>query len=265
MAQLVLFDTPGDIIVEIHNRLWAAYHLELRTWDRPLPIDMLGLAMLSQRTSHDDAWAAYTNLLNTYGGWSGVAAAPTHDIQRQIRMTTWPEQKAPRLQSALLNIEHLRGGRIDLDNLVGLSTDDALHWLEQLYGVRRKTSSAVLLFSTIHRRAFPVDTGHRRLMMRLNVLPYLIGWDEAHARIEELLPSTWTADDYELHHALAKIHNQTRCTAAVPQCGGCPLSDLCSFGKVSRRRTRPSKSAVRRRTVSRRVKIDSRVLALDFS
>jgi len=264
MAQLILFDTAGDIIVEIHNRLWTAYHHELRTWERPEPIDMLGLAMLSQRTSHDDAWTAYTNLLSAYGDWAGVASAPTLDIQRRIRMTTWPEQKAPRLQSALLNIEYLRGGRIDLDNLPGLNTDDALHWLEQLYGVRRKISSAVLLFSTTHRRAFPVDTGHRRLMMRLNVLPYLIGWDAAHARIDELLPPTWNADDFELHHDLAKIHNQTRCTAADPQCDGCPLSDLCTYGRVNRRKTQP-KSPVRRSTGPRRSKARSQMLALDFS
>jgi len=260
MAQLVLFDTAGDIIVEIHNRLWTAYHRELRTWDRPEPIDMLGLAMLSQRTSHEDAWTAYMNLLNAYRDWSGVAAAPTLDIQRRIRMTTRPEQKAPRLQSALLAIEYLRGGRIDLDNLSRLSTDDALHWLEQLYGVRRKTSSAVLLFSTTHRRTLPVDTGHRRLMMRLNVLPYRIGWDEAHACVDELLPPTWDANDFELHHDLAKIHNQTRCTSAAPRCADCPLLDLCSYAKARSRGVRIADVRQRRPHKRRRRQVGSQTL-----
>jgi len=259
MIQLTLFNKPRDVIVEVQNRLWLAYNDELRPWIRPEPIDMLPLALLSQRISHFEASTTINRLLTNYGNdWSKVASAPTYEIERRIQLTTRSEQKARRLQAALRNIQHLRGGRMDLDNLFELSTEDALQWLEQLYGVRRRVSSAVLLLSTTHRRTLPLDTGHRRLMMRLHILPYLIGWDEAHARIDELLPLEWSADEFELHHDLAKIHNETRCTAAEPRCSGCPLFDLCGVGKhflsgaipYDRKRNRQPSTRRRRRAYS---------------
>ena len=101
-------------------------------------------------------------------------------------------------------------------------------------------------------------------MMRLNVLRYRISWDEAHARTDELLAPTWDADDFELHHDLAKIHNQTRCTSVEPRCADCPLFDLCSYAKARSRGVRIDDVRQRGPHKRRRLQVSSQIL-LPFS
>jgi endonuclease-3 len=228
-----LFDIPANQkVIDIQSILRNTHPVRSLNSEISLnPLEMLVFAILSQRTTHADAERAFSNVLTTFQDWKAVADAPPRFLERQVRMTSWPEVKVARVQAALRNVEYYRGGRLDLENLNALDNDDAMSWLVRLPGVRFKTGACVLLMSTMHRRVLPVDTGHRRVMIRFGMMSRKVGWDEAHPFLLRLLPNRWDATEVEVYHDVVKRHAQSTCTAHSPACDRCPLINLCLYGR----------------------------------
>lgn len=233
MYRGVLFEfAPDNKVIEAHSRLVSTYpQPRPGSTVRLEPLEMLVLAMLSQRTTHAFAEQAFANLYREFGDVRAIKRASRAEVERLIEMTTWPDMKAKRLQGALAGIEFRRHGALDLAHLYPMSLQEALRWLTVLPGVRYKTAACVLLMSTLHRRILPVDTGHRRLKIRMGLMSPKVGWDDAHGVLLRQLPRTWTVDAIGLHHDVVKWHSETTCTAVDPGCDRCPLLDLCTYGK----------------------------------
>ena len=91
-------------------------------------------------------------------------------------------------------------------------------------------SAEVVNFSTLRRPALVMNSHHLRVAHRIGLTPR----GDAQ-RTEELLmrlvPETWTAETLQQDHALFKIHGQTLCTFAEPQCPKCPVLKLCRYGQ----------------------------------
>ena len=194
------------------------------------PVDFYMFAMLSARTPHLDAVAAYTTLLLMCYDWYEVLLTPAKRIAQAIERSTWPDKKAESLKSALGALHYRRNGRLNLDNLFNMSDVQASLWLEQQPYTGRKTAWCVLLFSSLRRAVLPVDTGLRRFAIRYGVLSRSTGWDEAHYVLLRQLPSDWDADQIEIFHNTLKRFIQTYCKAE-PACPVCPLRDTCVFGR----------------------------------
>lgn len=216
-------------IVEIHGRLCAVYGCPVPFFHELDPVSELVSSLLSHRTRNRDSRDAYLALRQSYPSWEEVVAAHSAEIEKTISAVTWPEQKAPRIQTALGWI-HREVGAFSLDFLMDLPPAQARAWLERIPGVGPKTSAAVLSFSRLRMRALPVDSHHHRVAQRLGLIPPNLEVGPSHAVLEAMLPLEWDAQTVYDHHEVMMFLGQRVCTYNAPRCPACPLLDLCPTG-----------------------------------
>lgn len=220
----------NEFVLEVHHRLCAEYGCPVPYFHRMDALSELVSALLSHRTKNKDSGQAFKNLRATFGTWEAVRDAPTDAVQEQLRPCTWPEQKAPRLQQVLRKISETHDP-LTLDFLGDMDVKDARAWLEALPGVGPKTSAAVLSFSTLRRKALPVDSHHFRVAHRLGIIDQKIGEAKAHKVLEELLPEEFDAQQVFDNHEIMMFHGQRCCFHYRPACERCVLLDLCPTGQ----------------------------------
>ena len=104
--------------------------------------------------------------------------------------------------------------------------------LGRLPGVGPKTSAAVLSFSSLRRRALPVDSHHHRVAVRLGVIPPTLAVGPSHAVMEAMLPPEWDAQQVYDHHEVLMLHGQRCCFHRNPACERCTILDLCPTGQA---------------------------------
>lgn len=184
------------------------------------------MTVLSQHTSDVNTARAFAGLKKHFPSWAGVVAASTEDVADSIRSGGLADQKAPRIQAILREIER-REGALSLDRLKDLDDDAVEDYLCSLPGVGPKTAACVLVFS-MGRAAFPIDTHVHRVSKRLGWIPPGASADKAHALLRRAVPAELR---YELHLQLI-THGRTVCKARVPLCSECVLFDLCPAGPL---------------------------------
>ena len=228
-----LFEVPTDIelkLLEVHARLCEVYGCPIPHFHNLDPLDELVSSLLSHRTKNADSARAFKQLRERFATWRDVLDADVAEVETAIAPATWPEQKAPRIQEILRQIEEKRG-ELSLDFIESLDVADARAWLEQLPGVGPKTSAAVLCFSRLHRRALPVDSHHHRVAIRLGIIPAKLAVGPSHAVLEAMLPADWDAQQVYDNHEVLMLHGQKICHHFNPQCDKCVLMDLCPTGQ----------------------------------
>ena len=218
----------------VHDRLCTEYGCPIPYFHELDPLSELVSSLLSHRTKNADSGRAFRALRERFADWPSVRDAPTAEIQDAISASTWPEQKAPRIQQILRLIGEKREGDLSLDFLADMSVPDARAWLETLPGVGPKTSAAVLLFSRLRLAALPVDSHHHRVAIRLGLLPANVDVGPAHAILEAQLPSDWDAQQVYDNHESLMLHGQRCCYHFNPECSRCVVLDLCLFGQTRR-------------------------------
>jgi endonuclease III len=186
-------------------------------------IDELIATVLSQHTSDVNSGRAFATLKRRLPAWEEVLDAPTGEVANAIRSGGIADQKAPRIQRILAEIEE-REGRIDLSRLEGLDDGEVERYLITLPGVGPKTAACVLTFS-MGRAAFPVDTHVHRVTARLGWIPPGASAERAHQLLSRRIPADIR---YDLHVALVN-HGRAVCKAQRPRCGPCVLRDLCAY------------------------------------
>ncbi len=220
-----------DKALAAHRRLGEAYGCPLPWFAERDPLSTLVSALLSHRTHNADSGRAFRALRERFPTWEEVRDAPVAEVEAAVAAATWPEQKAPRLQDVLRRITQRRG-ELSLDFLAGLPVAAARAWLEALPGVGPTTSASVMLFSSLHRPALPVDCHHHRVAVRLGLVKPSVPVADAHAVLEHQLPANFTARDMYDHHEALMLHGQRCCHAARPACERCPVLDLCPHGQA---------------------------------
>ncbi len=219
---------PDPRLPEIHRLLLAHYGPPppREPWD---PLTQFIYSLLSSRTKTEEAQQVMRDLHRLYATWDDLRDASLAEIERAIGVVTFPELKAPRLKTALLQIT-ARYGSLTLDFLAKYRTDKIREWLEGFEGVGPQISAAVVNFSTLRRRALCVDANHLRVTQRLALTPRAdAGTTEV--RLMRIIPPEWEAAMLDQHHSLIKLHAQTLCTFAEPRCNQCPLLQICPYGK----------------------------------
>jgi endonuclease III len=187
-------------------------------------IDELVVTVLSQNTSDANTARAFTALKERFPTWEEALHAPTRELADAIRSGGLADQKAPRIQSILDEIEEREGG-LDLSRLQELSDQEVDEYLLSLPGVGPKTAACVLTFS-MGRAAFPIDTHVHRIVRRLGWISSTTSADAAHRLLTPRIPPELR---YELHMALIR-HGREVCKARSPRCSECVLFDLCDEG-----------------------------------
>ena len=247
MPATALPTMPGDIrtsakLLVAHERLCRHFGCPIAYFHDLDPLDELVSSLLSHRTRNADSGRAFRALRARFPDWAAVRDAPVAEVQDAIAACTWPEAKAPALQRTLRAITERRGGRLDLSHLAGMAVPEARAWLESLPGVGPKTSAAVLSFSTLRRRALPVDSHHHRVAQRLGLIPATLAVGPAHRVLEAMLPEEWGPQEVYDHHEVMMLHGQKTCFFRNPACGRCVLLDLCPTGQARRAPAAPDES-----------------------
>ena len=217
-------------MLEVHRRLCEEYKCPIAYFGALDPLAELVSSLLSHRTKNADSARAFASLRDTFATWEAVRDAEASNVQAAISASTWPEQKAPRLQSVLREITEKRGA-LELDFLSEMEVRDARDWLEQLPGVGPKTSAAVLAFSTLRRAALPVDSHHHRVAQRLGFIGPKVSVGPSHALLEAMLPEDWNAQQVYDNHEILMLHGQKCCYFNSPACARCVVLELCPTGQ----------------------------------
>jgi endonuclease III len=226
-------DASGDAkALEVHRRLCKEYGCPIAYFHTLEPLDELVSAMLSHRTRNRDSAQAYRTLRARFSSWVEVRDAPVAEVEEAIAVSTWPEQKAPRIQAVLREISDRGNGHLSLDFLREWSVEKARAWLETLPGVGPKTSAAVISFSTLRGKALPVDSHHHRVAARLGLIPEGLAVGPAHQVLEAQLPDDWDAQHIYDNHQVVMRHGKQICTWRDPQCRQCVLLDICPHGQA---------------------------------
>jgi endonuclease-3 len=219
---------PDPRIPELHRLLLERYGPPppREPWD---PLTQFIYSLLSSRTRTPDSLEVMRQLRARFAHWEDLRDAPVEEIERAIQGVTFAEVKAPRLKTALLQIT-ARYGSLTLDFLTRYRTEKIREWLEQFEGVGPQVSAAVVNFTTLRRRALCVDANHLRVVQRLALTPRADG-GITEERLMRVIPADWDAAKLDEHHSLVKLHAQTLCTFAEPQCRSCPLLGMCPHGR----------------------------------
>lgn len=223
-----------DKLLEVHARLCQVYECPIRYFHDLDPLSELVSAILSHRTRNADSAQAFRNLRKKFPNWEALLRAPVREIEACMPMVTWPEQKAPRIQSALRLIQE-RCGVLSLDFLAKLPVTEARAWLEEMPGIGPKTSAAVLAFSTLRLKALPVDSHHHRVAQRLGLIDAKLAVGPAHSILENMLPPDWSAQQVYDHHEILMLHGQKCCYFQAPACHRCAVLELCPYGQARRK------------------------------
>lgn len=214
------------------NRLLTAHTLLLAAFGpipachRLDPVSQMIFAMLSGRTRDAVAMDIFKALAARLKRWEDLAKMEPHVVKPLIATATFAEKKAFYLPAAIGEIL-TRRGHLDLGFLAEWPVVMAKAWLETLPGVGVKTSTAVLNFSTLHRRILMVDTAHNRVTRRLGLVPQKAGLARATRLLNRQLPDAWEAGDTETHHVLMQSLGRRFCTHRHPDCPNCPLCAMC--------------------------------------
>lgn len=238
--QLSLALNDRLVLWQIRARLLARLGPQRDAW-RLDPVSQLVNAMISTNTLDAVSSAAFERLRQRYASWDDLRLAAPDELEAIIVPVRHANQKARHLPQALRMIV-ARNGSLDLDFLGDWDEEMAIQWLRGLPGVGAKVAATVLNFSTLRKRALPVDTHLLRVGKRLGLLPPHTDYDDGYDLFMRLVPDTWDADALYEFHWLLKYLGQSLCPHETPICAQCPLSDLCP-GDGSRRPELPAATA----------------------
>jgi endonuclease-3 len=212
----------SSLALEVYRRLLAFWGRP--EWREPLPaLDELVSTILSQNTNDRNRDLAFNALRQRFATWEQVRDADPAEVVAAIRIAGLSNQKGPRIQAVLREITAERGA-LDLDFLKELPVEEARTWLTHFKGVGPKTAAIVLVFS-LGKPAFPVDTHIYRVSGRLGLRPEGMTVEEAHPHLAGLFPP----EEYGPAHLNLIRLGREICHARKPECGRCPLRDLCLF------------------------------------
>ena len=215
----------------MHSRLISAFGRIIRPDDkRRDPVWTLVQGVIGARAKTAVSNENSDRLIADYGTWEQVANADLGALTRSLKTATFPAMAAERLKTCLQEIIRQRGS-VTLDHLDKLDTVEAMAWLERLPGVARKTSAGVMNTSYFNRKALVLDSGHRRVVQRMGLVPARADTARAYDALMPVLPPEWTAEDIDEHHLLGKRLAQTVCRPKQPDCPACPVRSDCDHGR----------------------------------
>ncbi|HDQ72251.1 MAG TPA: endonuclease III [Chloroflexi bacterium] len=192
-------------------------------WRPSDPVATLVNTILSQNTNDVNRDVAFEQLRERFPSWEAVRDAAEADVIDAVRPAGLGPTKGPRIQGALRAITE-QEGKITLDFLRDMPTEEARRWLTDLPGVGPKTAAIVLCFA-LGKPAFPVDTHVHRVSRRLGLIPEKASREKAHTLLEDLIPPELY---YPLHLNLI-AHGRAICHARTPECERCLLRDHCAY------------------------------------
>lgn len=197
---------------------------------RRRPLGQLVKSLISSRTRDAVSLAAYRRLGRHWPRAHDLSKVPAPVIEPVIFDVTFAEKKSIYLPAALRKIRDERAD-FHLEFLADLPIEQALAWLERLPGVGRKVAAAALNASTLRRPVFIVDSHVHRVVQRLGLIGEKASPKAASEYVTASAASLGADGLLELFVQL-KLLGQTICRFTMPECGMCPLADVCRTART---------------------------------
>lgn len=189
------------------------------------PLDELLYILLSLQTTEVNCKRSYLALRRVFPSWSLLAESPVSSIRKPIKFAGLGSQRAQKIARIMRRIKQDRG-RVSLQHLKSLPSEEAESYLTSLPGIGKKTARCILMYS-MHRPVFPLDTHCARILRRLGFHIPEGSLRKCEDRVQALIPAELR---YSLHVTMISL-GRTICTSRGPMCHLCPLQQLCPTGQ----------------------------------
>ncbi len=176
------------------------------------PWQLLIATILSAQSTDRNVNKVTPGLFRLWPSPAALAAAPRAEVEGVVKSTGFFRQKAKNIQAASQRLVDDFGGQVpqNLDDLVSLP------------GVARKTANLVLGTAFGIPSGILVDTHAGRVARRLALTHH-----EDPVKVERDLCAAFPRRAWpESGHRLV-LHGRYLCLARKPDCGRCPLNELC--------------------------------------
>jgi|SRR6185436_4421651 len=203
--------------VEILARVRRAYPHSRIALDFRSPLELLVATVLAAQCTDKKINEVTPALFRRYPTARHYAEADLPELEEMVRSTGFYRNKARALKALGQALVADHGGEVppSMDALVALP------------GVGRKTANAVLGNAFGQNEGITVDTHVQRLARRLGLTQ-----ETDPEKIEQDLLPLVPREDWTAWSHLLQSHGRAVCKARKPECGVCPVADLCPSAEV---------------------------------
>ncbi|MBK6292359.1 MAG: endonuclease III [Ignavibacteria bacterium] len=196
---------------EILDRLEVVYHDAKVGLDFTTPFELLIATILSAQCTDDRVNIVTKDLFPKYRSPQDFLLVPVEELEQDIHSTGFYKNKAKSIRGCCQRlIEHFNS-----------TVPSTLEELITLPGVGRKTANCVLS-NCYNIPGITVDTHVTRIMNLLGMVDTSDAVKIEYALMELVPKERWNT----MNHAII-THGRRTCIARRPQCGTCPVNDLC--------------------------------------
>ncbi|MFW5695526.1 MAG: endonuclease III [Alkalispirochaeta sp.] len=204
---------PGltERFVQVVTRLESQYGDAPSLLAYRSPFELLIAVILSAQTTDDAVNATLPTLFETYPDAARLAEADPHDVEEIIHSLGFYRQKTRSIIGTAQTLVAEYGG----------SVPNTMEDLVKLPGVGRKSAGVVLL----HIYGVPaiiVDTHFGRVVRRLG-----FSAEQNPVKLERDVAAVLPREYWNDASMRLNYHGRRFCYARHPDCGGCPVADLC--------------------------------------
>lgn len=186
------------------------------------PLSEIIYIKLSQQTNDPKFRAMYRVLEEHYPGWHGLERATQEELEEILRPGGFQRRRARDLRRMAAQILEDRGS-LDLGWLSDLAAEEAIKYLQSLYGVGTKTAYCVAMYS-LGLQVLPVDVHVQRISERVGLLPPGLSDKKKHQVLNSLVPPEKRCS----FHVNCVSHGRQVCRKA-PRCGLCFIHAYCAY------------------------------------
>lgn len=178
------------------------------------PYELLVAVILSAQCTDKRVNQITPELLKRYPSAEKLAEAEPEEVFDYIRSCSYPNNKS----------KHLVGMAKKLMSDFGGEVPDDIDELQKLPGVGRKTAN-VIASVVYNKPAMAVDTHVFRVSARIGLSVNSKTPLDTEKQLVEYFPDELLS----LAHHWLILHGRYTCLARSPKCGGCGLTEVCSY------------------------------------
>ncbi|TDF99393.1 endonuclease III [Paenibacillus piri] len=200
-----ILDTIGAMFPDAHCEL-----------NHSNPFELTIAVLLSAQCTDETVNKVTASLFQKYKTPEDYIAVPIEELEQDIRRIGLYRNKAKNIQALCVLLLDKYGGSIPEQH----------EQLVELPGVGRKTAN-VVMSNAFGVPAIAVDTHVERVSKRLGMANLKDSVLEVEKKLMKLVPK----DEWTLTHHRLIFFGRYHCKAQNPQCGVCPLVEMCREGK----------------------------------
>lgn len=200
------------------GKMFPNAHCEL---NHSNPFELLIAVVLSAQCTDALVNKVTKQLFQKYKSPADYLNVPVEQLQNDIRSIGLYRNKAKNIQKLCKILLEKYEGEVPKER----------DKLMELPGVGRKTANVVVSVA-FGEPAIAVDTHVERVSKRLGICR----WKDTVLEVEETLMKKVPKEEWSITHHRLIFFGRYHCKAQNPQCGNCPLLDLCREGKKRMKR-----------------------------